>query len=489
MVFGGGDEEGGLLDIGNLPSEKVMRAVERAGRAALPQDVAGLAGMEVSAARQELVKLASLADGELQVTRNGEILYNFPKNFREVLNKRSRGAKLRSAFMAVWPKLFYGIRVGFGVMLFVSLALVLSAVVIISTAGSSDDRDNRRRGGGGGSMPMGSMGWINVGPSPFDFFYYRPYYGYYSQPRQLRKKQDPSEMGFLESTFSVIFGDGNPNADLSERQLQKAARVIRDAGGAVTAEQLAPYLSPSAPPDPSRAVVDEGFMLPVLTALDGRPEVTPGGDIVYVFDLARTSAVSSLAADTSVSEERSGQEELERLRRVVRGVVERGKAKRSDDRIIAEERIEVTRATGEQTAIATVLGAINLGGSLYLGSLLSSPALAYQMAGYLGFIQTVYPLLLGYAVLFVSIPLARTILIGKENEEIEKRNTIRSMWADQLHNANDYVTAKIRSAKRLAGRVSVVGKDDVTYTTGQSIADQDISDPGLDQFDKSQAPT
>lgn len=31
------------------------------------------------------------------------------------------------------------------------------------------------------------------GPSPFDFFFYRPYYGYYNTPVQARR--DPEEMG------------------------------------------------------------------------------------------------------------------------------------------------------------------------------------------------------------------------------------------------------------------------------------------------------
>lgn len=66
------------------------------------------------------------------------------------------------------------------------------------------------------------------------------------------------------------------------------------------AEQLAPYLDAPAPKDPTAyavagsspltAVVDESFVLPVLTRLNGRPEVTPDGNIVYVFPDLMTSA-------------------------------------------------------------------------------------------------------------------------------------------------------------------------------------------------------
>ena len=53
------------------------------------------------------------------------------------------------------------------------------------------------------------------GVRPFDFFYYRPYYEYYAT--RPGDRQNPDGMGFLESTFSFIFGDGNPNEQLEER--------------------------------------------------------------------------------------------------------------------------------------------------------------------------------------------------------------------------------------------------------------------------------
>ena len=78
------------------------------------------------------------------------------------------------------------------------------------------------------------------GPAPFDVFYYRPY-GYYAMPD---KPRDPSEMGFLESVFSYIFGDGDPNGELEAKRLQLASNMIRANNGAVTAEQLAPKCDP-----------------------------------------------------------------------------------------------------------------------------------------------------------------------------------------------------------------------------------------------------
>jgi len=135
-------------------------------------------------------------------------------------------------------------------------------------------------------------------------------------------------MGFLESIFSYVFGDGDPNKELGAVRLSAAADAIRSNNGAVSAEQLAPFceVSRRATRDESRdmatdimanstelthsiqfllarsvqlttstdsnlldlsderALVDESYVLPIVGALGGVPKVTNDGDIVYVFE-------------------------------------------------------------------------------------------------------------------------------------------------------------------------------------------------------------
>ena len=55
------------------------------------------------------------------------------------------------------------------------------------------------------------------------------------------QRADPQEMGFLESVFSYIFGDGNPNQQIEQKRLKLASQYIRSRNGAVTAEELAPF--------------------------------------------------------------------------------------------------------------------------------------------------------------------------------------------------------------------------------------------------------
>jgi hypothetical protein len=64
-------------------------------------------------------------------------------------------------------------------------------------------------------------------------------------------------MGFLESVYSYLFGDGNPNFELESKRLQLASNVIRANKGAVTAEQLAPFCDPDVDAEEESSYVNE----------------------------------------------------------------------------------------------------------------------------------------------------------------------------------------------------------------------------------------
>jgi hypothetical protein len=77
------------------------QAVEKAGNRAVPQDIATIAGVDISKARTGLQNLASLTGGDLEVTDNGDIVYNFPNNFRSVLRSKSSAVAARESFEKV----------------------------------------------------------------------------------------------------------------------------------------------------------------------------------------------------------------------------------------------------------------------------------------------------------------------------------------------------------------------------------------------------
>eukprot|EP00568_Trieres_chinensis_P007955 CAMPEP_0183308156 /NCGR_PEP_ID=MMETSP0160_2-20130417/20109_1 /TAXON_ID=2839 ORGANISM="Odontella Sinensis, Strain Grunow 1884" /NCGR_SAMPLE_ID=MMETSP0160_2 /ASSEMBLY_ACC=CAM_ASM_000250 /LENGTH=241 /DNA_ID=CAMNT_0025471919 /DNA_START=48 /DNA_END=770 /DNA_ORIENTATION=+ len=135
-------------DVAEPPDKRVVEAMERSGsERAIASDIAAKAGVSLSIARKSLSTLATLTGGDIAVTSDGELLYTFPKDLRGALASNSARYAALQTFEKIWPKLFYGIRVGFGVLLFVSIFAIFSTVFFVFSAGggsSRDDRDDRR---------------------------------------------------------------------------------------------------------------------------------------------------------------------------------------------------------------------------------------------------------------------------------------------------------------------------------------------------------
>ncbi len=510
-----------------LPSSAVLDAVAASSRkdAVLASDVASAAGISLSQARQDLTTLAALVRADLAVTNDGELIYSFPDNLKLVLAQNSAKYQLLQSVEKAWPLVFWVVRVSFGVALLASLVAIFTTISFIQSSSSSSDE--RRRDDRGGGISGGGFGgyW---GSSPFDVFYYRPYgsYGYYGTGANYRV---PDDMGFMESIFSYLFGDGNPNAGLEERRLALAASVIRQNKGAVTAEQLAPFCDDA--PSPSTAedstYADEMFVLPIVSALGGEPIVTDDGNIVYLFsELQTTSTTTSVVPvpNQSISQEarilkRAGMKASATSREIMQvlnsnGISTRGVADKSDllrllekalppmspaeeadavsadTSVLLEQEIKFSVAPDLNKFLAGALGVVNLGGALYLGNLLAQIAdYGYRLPSYFGTVQALYPFLLGYAVLFNIIPAVRNIYIKSKNNAIQLRNERRRSWQSAMANAitsNSRISQKLTSAQLLQTKMRKISASDVVYDTKQSIEDmkKEKDEASIADFDK-----
>lgn len=282
----------------------------------------------------------------------------------------------------------------------------------------------------------------------FDLAYYNssPYYGYYGRvdvydPQQVQQAEmEEEKSGIFEGIFSYIFGDGDPNgANLEAARLRECSRVIRANGGAVTAEQLAPFCDLE---DPDEGSYQEGFVLPIVSQLGGEAEVTEDGDIIYLFPDLQVSARD----DYELQALGGGMDYLE------------------------EKTIEFSRNPAWGNVAAGGLGVVNLGGALYLGQALASPALSgVTLAGVFGLVQAGYPFLLAYAILFNAIPAARYFSTEKKNAEIKKRNSARRKWLNYLQLGNTTVSRKLQAAKRLRQNMRRLGSEDRVYDTTSSV--------------------
>lgn len=407
------------------PNPAIMQAVEQLGYRVTVGDVATQAGFDVNLAQQGLLALATDVGGHMQVADSGEIVYLFPKNMQAILRNKFLRLRLQAWWNKVWRVLFYLIRISFGVLLLASIALIFVTIFIIITASnqSSDNNRDSDYGGGGFFMP-----YFWIGPNWYGVFY--PDY----DRRYQERRRENTELNFFEAIFSFLFGDGNPNADLEERRQKQIAAVIRNHRGAVVAEQIAPYLDDTGT---GYAQEYEDYMLPVLTKFDGQPQVSPQGDIVYVFPQLQTSASQKRALSVPP--------------------------------YLQELPLRFSAASSGQIVLSAGLGVLNLVGALFLGGLLADGTVA--AGGIVGFAQAIYWLLLGYGTAFLGVPLIRYFFLKWRNAKISDRNAKRQERS--LLIADPTVKNKINYAKQFAAQ-NIISKEDLVYTTETDLIDQEI---------------
>lgn len=517
-----------IVDQMDLPPESLINAVEKSGKSLTASDAATLTGMDLAQAKKGLLRLAYLTGGDLSVTNDGELVYSFKKNVKDVLLQNSTGQRARQLIKTVWPYLFYGIRVGFGVMLLLSLAIItVSFTVFASTSSSSsndDEKDNRNRVSINSGFPQRVFWGGGGGFSPFDIFYYQNTYGYYTSPTyrpnfyssDIMEDPEPRSLSFFESFFSYVFGDGNPNESFEQEQLKAAARVIRENNGVVTAEQLAPYLNPIKPPSfslPSNpnpnpvsqstssssseelstsVLVDESFVLPVVAKLGGEPMVTKDGDILYKFqDLMTTASASATGtanANAGVAEAEFGRTDgynnNNNNNNNIFGDKRRSKDSNSYNSAagavggkiipayITEKEYPFSCAPPSNLVWTFLLGVVNLVGVVSLQtSILSSQSFAMAEPAFFKLLSSLYPFLSAYAFLYNAIPLVRYFRHDAEQKDIQKRNEMREMWALGLKKEGGrLLKTKLEAAREEAAKIKggTIDNSDIFYSSSSS---------------------
>lgn len=420
-----------------VPNPTIMQAVEKLGYRVTVGDVASQAGLDIKYAEQGVITLASEAGGHLQVAESGEIAYLFPRNFRNVLRNKYWRLRLQETWDKIWKILFYLIRVSFGVLLVASIVLIMVTIlaIILAMSASRDSNDNRSSDSGGGMfMP-------NFWFSPNIFWFFSP--NYYDDRRQQRRRHarhaEENQMNFLEAVFSFLFGDGNPNAGIEDQRWQSIAAVIRNSRGAIAGEQIAPYLDTLGS---SVAQESEDYMLPVLIRFNGRPEVSPEGQIVYHFPELQVTAAQSRPQAVAA--------------------------------YLKESLWRFSEAGSGQIMLAAGLGAVNIVGALVLGSLLQDQVMVAQLGGLVAFVNVIYPVLLGYGTAFLALPLIRYFWLKGRNVKLESRNQQRQERAILLNQPDTVLQQKLAYARQFAAE-TVVSQENLAYTTETDLTTQELA--------------
>ncbi|KAJ8479061.1 hypothetical protein OPV22_022788 [Ensete ventricosum] len=437
-----GIRPGSGVETDKLPSDvrdRAMDAVDYYGRRVTIGDVASKTGLKLNEAERALQALAADTGGFLEVSDEGDVLYAFPKDYRSNLNAKSFRMKAEPFINKMKAAAAYLIRVSFGTALIASIVLVYTTIIVLISSSRSDNEDNRGRRGG---RSYGSD--FTVLFNPTDLFWYWDI-NYYRR----RQMKTNGGMNFVESVFSFVFGDGDPNQGLEEERWKLIGQYISSNGGVVSAEELAPYLDV---PPIEETQDDESFVLPVLLRFQGYPEVDDQGNILYRFPSLQRTA----------SSQRAGRKEYvgKRWTEWVNGV----------EKYFEEKKWLFSKAGASEKAMVIGLGALNFFGIIVLGSMLKEMSVA--PGGLVSFVSQLFPLLQIYASSFFAIPLFRWFVLLKTNKDIEKRNRARKQRAQILDMPDPSLRRKLLNARDMA-RQTVISSDRIVYTTEKDFLDQD----------------
>ncbi|OIT03846.1 PREDICTED: uncharacterized protein At5g03900, chloroplastic [Nicotiana attenuata] len=430
---------GGIVESDKLPPEvrkRAMDAVDALGKRVTVGDVASKAGLQLSQAQKALQALATDTNGFLEVSDEGDVLYVFPKDYRSNLTTKSFRMKVEPFLEKAKLAGEYLVRVSFGTALIASIVIVYTTIIAILSSRSEEDNRGRR----GRSYDSGFTFYL----SPTDlFWYWDPYYY-----RRRRVRKESGGMNFIESVFSFVFGDGDPNQEIEEERWKLVGQYISSNGGVVAAEELAPFLDVETP----NKTDDESYILPVLLRFDGQPEVDEEGNILYRFpSLQRTAAP-----------QRSGRKEYvgKRWTDWV-GQVER---------FLQEKKWQFSKTSSSEKALVIGLGGLNLFGVIILGTMLKN--MTVSPSSFISFVSEIFPLLQIYAGSFFTIPLIRWFLVRKRNADIERRNQAREQYARALERPDLSLRRKLLSARDMAQR-TFIGQDRIIYSTDKDLYEQD----------------
>jgi len=412
----------------------IMTAVDRLQYRATVGDVATQSGLNIAIAEQGVLALAAQTGAQMQVTESGDIAYTFPKNFRSTLQARYWQLRLQAWWDGISGTLFWIVRVMFGCSLFVVLFAILAVgFVMITTMNSNDDNSSDSGGGSGGGWG-GSHGGNSYNPGFGSWFIWSGDWLSFGGPKP---HDDGKQLSFLETIFSFVFGDGNPNRNLENRRWETIAQRISQSGGAVVAEQLTPYLDV---PLNKFDTDEDQYVLPVLVRFNGSPQVTDDGQLIYTFP---------------------------ELQKTVQTTAENDRINMIPD-YLEEKSWKLSLGNPTLVTYAAMIGGLILILSLWFTGILPGPISAPA-----GILRSVSVGALAYSGFYLGLPTLRWLIQGQKNNKIAARNSDRFKRARQLNTPDEVLENKLIQSKTFQQRLRI-DQQPIAYDTDRDMLDQDL---------------
>lgn len=224
---------------------------------------------------------------------------------------------------------------------------------------------------------------------------------------------------------------------MEEKRWQTLGSLIRHNGGAIAAEQAAPYLDNVTKFNRE----NEDYIIPVLARFNGYPQVSPSGELIYTFPNLQVSAQERQSTTLSA--------------------------------YLREKPWKFSQASSGQKIAAIALGGVNLILALSLGVMLKTYGAELDLGTLVYFVQSIYGVLVTYAIGFLAIPLVRYFWLQQRNQKLEQRNGDRQQRAKLLQPPSPPLKAKLEFAQEWATS-TVITPADITYRTDQDSLEQEF---------------
>lgn len=424
--------------------KETISAIKKLQFKLTPADLAANSRLSINQASFWLNKVAGETKGNLEVAGDGTIMYSFSPHFEEAYIKRGFRKIFLWIAVFLFKALYWAIRVSFGLALILSILVIVVLITLIIVAAVAAMFGDNNGGGDLGDGGFDIMGGFFDPNLLFDIFNWNwsPGISYYpnSVPsRRQQKYQDFNENhpkgNFFYECFSFLFGDGAPNSNLQEIRWTQIARVIKEYGGVVSAEQLAPYLDGDGS--------DSGMIMSALAQFNGRPEVTPSGFIVYVFPDFIDPASSP---------------QLPRMDREL---------------YLREDHWRFSAYSVDKWSVVLVLALMNFAGSWWLFKHIATINLLQHVA-------VLIDVLLSYAALFLLIPAIRFLVLLWLNSRVDARNERRRAALAVLQNPTADISKELAEAAQVrAEELAKIQPDRrIIYNTQLDYLEQQFGEQG-----------
>ncbi|GBG31109.1 Hypothetical Protein FCC1311_073302 [Hondaea fermentalgiana] len=275
---------------------EMLRGIGRLGRQFTARDMALELHRqdEEHAVRAELDKLLCEARGtyELSKEKDGEIVYQFPADYRARLYGKRTWLWARDH---LGPLALRGLRLFIGFFLVFSLVLCVVILVLISLReGGNRSHHHHSLADTYNTFVLWSFWRRNPFFRDYEYDAVPQYHDQVANTANSSSSDDGARTSSLaDEVFAFIFGSPRPSTEDSRWDLIKHAIVSHNF--VVTAEQMRPF---SLQPDAD----SNAFMGEICAGLGGVPEASDDGQkVVYRFDALRESAVAVEAASQATS--------------------------------------------------------------------------------------------------------------------------------------------------------------------------------------------